>query len=171
MNTAPVVSAGPDQSLAQPGIVTLSGSVQDDGLPAGGTLRTAWSFVSGSGEVTLGSPGQAITTARFNYPGSYLLRLTASDSELITSADVHILVGAPAGAAPLVALSAPLDGAQVTSPTAIVGSVSGGSWKLEALREGAPGRAIAQGVGAMNGTLATFDPTQLLNGTDLAPES
>jgi len=63
VNTAPVVSAGPDQSLAQPGIVTLSGSVQDDGLPAGGTLRTAWSFVSGSGEVTLGSPGQAITTA------------------------------------------------------------------------------------------------------------
>jgi concanavalin A-like lectin/glucanase superfamily protein/Big-like domain-containing protein/K319-like protein len=92
MNLAPVVNAGPDQTITLPATANLNGTVSDDGLPVGGTLTTSWSVVSGAGTVTFANPSAAITTATFSASGSYVLRLTANDGALSTSDDVTITV-------------------------------------------------------------------------------
>ncbi|HEV2904090.1 MAG TPA: discoidin domain-containing protein, partial [Pyrinomonadaceae bacterium] len=94
-NHAPTVNAGADQSIAYPAAANLNGSVSDDGLPAGSTLTTTWSKVSGPGAVTFGNSAVTVTTASFSEPGNYVLRLTASDSELSASDDVTIAVNDP----------------------------------------------------------------------------
>ena len=49
-NGAPLVSAGPDQSIALPAVtVALGGSVSDDGLPQGSVLDIEWTVVNGPG--------------------------------------------------------------------------------------------------------------------------
>jgi hypothetical protein len=50
-NTAPVVSAGPDQITFGSVPVTLNGSFTDEGLPASATPTTTWSKVSGPSTV------------------------------------------------------------------------------------------------------------------------
>src|SRR5262249_46390482 len=55
-NQAPVVDAGPDQTIALPNVATLNGTVTDDGLPSKGTLTITWSEVSGPGTVTFSDP-------------------------------------------------------------------------------------------------------------------
>src|SRR4029077_3538368 len=80
-NTPPVVNAGPDQSITLPSIVILGGSATDDGLPnPPGALTYTWSKVSGPGTVTFANVSAAATTASFSVPGTYTLRLKASDS-------------------------------------------------------------------------------------------
>ena len=93
-NQAPTVSAGPDQSIVLPNnAVTLNGVAFDDGLPnPPGALTITWSKVSGPGNVTFGDPAKAITTAAFDQPGPYVLRLSANDSVLSSSANVTIAV-------------------------------------------------------------------------------
>ena len=103
-NTAPVVSAGPDQTITLPGNASLNGTVSDDGLPnPPGTVTTTWSKVSGPGTVTFGNANAVDTTASFSADGVYTLRLTANDSALSSSDDLIITVN-PAGsnAAPVV---------------------------------------------------------------------
>jgi len=46
-NQAPVVDAGPDQTITLPAAATLNGTVTDDGLPPGSPLTITWSSVSG----------------------------------------------------------------------------------------------------------------------------
>ena len=84
-NTAPVVSAGGDQTVFLPGLATLNGSVTDDGLPGSGALSVSWTQVNGPGNVTFNNPASAITTASFSAAGNYVVRLTASDTQLTTS--------------------------------------------------------------------------------------
>lgn len=91
-NQPPVVNAGPDQTIAQAETASLQGSAKDDGLPEGGTITFQWSQVSGPGTVTFGSPATAETTATFSAIGSYILRLTANDSELSASDDILVIV-------------------------------------------------------------------------------
>lgn len=91
-NYPPTVNAGADRTITLPSSATLNGSVTDDGLPAGSTLAITWSKVSGPGTVTFGNPNVTVTTAAFSESGSYVLRLTASDSELTTSDDVVVIV-------------------------------------------------------------------------------
>lgn len=91
VTTAPVVNAGPDQTIALPNQATLDGTVSDDGLPVP-TLVTAWSKVSGPGNVTFGDSSQVDTTATFSAAGTYVLRLTATDSAFSTSDDITITV-------------------------------------------------------------------------------
>ena len=56
-NQAPVVNAGPDQTVPFPTTVTLSGSVTDDGLPAvPGSTTNQWTKESGPGTVTFTEP-------------------------------------------------------------------------------------------------------------------
>ena len=74
------------------GSVVLSGVVTDDGLPLGGTLTFTWSQVSGPGVVVFGSANSVSTTAQFSVPGTYVLRLTASDSQLSSSDETTITV-------------------------------------------------------------------------------
>jgi len=103
VNQAPVVNAGPDQTITLPAAASLAGTATDDGLPnPPGKLTTTWSFVSGPGTVTFANTGALSTTATFSVKGTYVLRLTASDGALSTSDDIQIVVNPPANQAPVV---------------------------------------------------------------------
>ena len=91
-NHAPTVSAGADQTITLPALASLNGSAADDGLPGGSTLTTSWSKVSGPGTVTFVNANVTVTTAAFSEAGSYVLRLTANDSQLTTSDEIAITV-------------------------------------------------------------------------------
>jgi len=91
-NQPPTVNAGPDQALTLPNTLTLSGSVTDDGLPEGGALSILWSQVSGPPTVSFSNRNSAITEATFPEAGTYVLRLTANDSELSASDEVTVVV-------------------------------------------------------------------------------
>jgi fibro-slime domain-containing protein/RHS repeat-associated protein len=93
-NQPPVVNAGPSQTITLPNTATLNGTAGDDGLPASSTLAVTWSKVSGAGTVTFGDAHQAATTANFSAAGSYVLRLSASDSELTRNSDVSVTINA-----------------------------------------------------------------------------
>ncbi len=101
---------------------TLNGSFSDDGLPLGSTLTATWSKVSGPGPVAFGNssfsasnaPGHmnsASTTVGFTIPGTYVLRLTASDSQLSSNSDLTITVSS-ASAAPTLSSVVPNAGQQ-----------------------------------------------------------
>jgi hypothetical protein len=92
VNQPPMVNAGPDQTIILPAGVTLTGTISDDGLPAGSPVSQTWSQVSGPGTVNFSNPAAANTTATFSMTGSYVLRLTASDGELLASDDVTVTV-------------------------------------------------------------------------------
>jgi hypothetical protein len=97
-NQAPVVNAGPDQTVTFPTTVTLNGSVTDDGLPASpGSTTKQWTKESGPGTVTFTSPTTANTDASFSQAGTYVLRLTANDGQLSSFDEVTIIENAPAG--------------------------------------------------------------------------
>ncbi len=94
-NLAPVVDAGPDLTSSVhdlPAVLTLNGSVSDDGLPIGGTLTSTWSVVSGTGSVTFGNIHAATTAATFSDTGLYLLQLTANDSSLSSTDTVVVAI-------------------------------------------------------------------------------
>ncbi|MDQ3802896.1 MAG: putative Ig domain-containing protein [Acidobacteriota bacterium] len=92
-NEPPAVNAGPDQTVTHPAAAALDGTVNDDGLPRGGTLLITWSKVSGPGGVAFADPKAAATDARFGAPGVYVLRVTASDTELAAHDEVTVTVG------------------------------------------------------------------------------
>jgi hypothetical protein len=94
-NRPPQVDAGPDIRADRPK-VALAGRVRDDGLPRGKRLSIAWELLEGPGRVAFDTPHAPATTATFDAPGDYLLRLVAQDGELWVSdmLVVHIL---PAG--------------------------------------------------------------------------
>ncbi|MGH9866990.1 MAG: PKD domain-containing protein [Candidatus Polarisedimenticolia bacterium] len=92
MNQSPVVHAGDDQAVDHPATVTLDATVLDDGLPPPPALTTLWSMESGPGVVTFGAPSQVDTTASFSHPGTYVLKLTASDGQLAASDTLSVVV-------------------------------------------------------------------------------
>lgn len=99
-NTAPIVSAGADRSAFLSGTtveVSLTGTVTDDGLPAGLALTRNWSVVSGPASVLLSSANTATTTATFSALGAYVLRFSASDTELSAADEVTVTIQAPGG--------------------------------------------------------------------------
>ncbi len=91
-NQAPVVNAGADQSITLPSNATLNGTVTDDGWPRGSSVSIIWSKISGAGTVNFTNPSSATTTASFSEAGTYVLRLTANDSQLSASDDVSVIV-------------------------------------------------------------------------------
>src|SRR4051812_44373439 len=96
INSAPSVNAGPDLAVTLPASASLAGTVTDDGLPSG-TVTTSWTKFSGPGTVTFGNASLLSTTASFSAAGTYVLRLTGNDGELVSSDDVTVIVN-PAGA-------------------------------------------------------------------------
>ncbi|WP_367870725.1 DUF5060 domain-containing protein [Luteolibacter sp. Populi] len=97
-NNPPVVSAGVDKSAFLSGgtvAVNLAGSVSDDGLPDEFALTRSWTKQSGPGAVSFSSTTASITTATFAVPGSYVLRLTANDSELQAFDEVAVTINLP----------------------------------------------------------------------------
>ncbi|HWS88127.1 MAG TPA: RHS repeat-associated core domain-containing protein [Pyrinomonadaceae bacterium] len=91
-NGPPAVNAGPDRTVTHPDAAALQGTVADDGLPRGGSLLVTWSKVSGPGGVTFSDERAASTTARFGAPGTYVLRLTASDTEFAAHDELAVTV-------------------------------------------------------------------------------
>ena len=73
----PTVNAGLDQVILVAS-ATLDGTVTQD-TPCG-TLTTAWSKTSGPGTVTFGDASPVDTTASLSSAGTYVLRLTATDT-------------------------------------------------------------------------------------------
>src|SRR5437868_1424483 len=95
VNNAPVVNAGPDQTITLPDSATLSGSATDDGIPTPpGALTYTWSKLNGPGTVTFGNVHAASTTASFSASGTYSLKLTASDS-VFTGTDTVLVTVNP----------------------------------------------------------------------------
>lgn len=181
INTAPLTDAGADRAVALPNFLALQTTVTDDGLPFG-AVQLAWSQVSG--------PGHAVFTTfndtwivGFDTPGEYLLRLTASDGLLTASDDVTVTVY-DATESPVVQMVSPLDADILTAPTVVTGTVSSAilqSWTLQYRLKpaddslSAPGgegqgevaawiTLVTESTEVNNASLATFDPTLLLNG-------
>jgi Domain of unknown function (DUF5060)/Putative collagen-binding domain of a collagenase len=107
LNRAPVANAGPDTTATLVGSsaqLALNGSASDDGLPAGSTLSTVWTRVSGPAAVSFANASATATTATFTASGSYTLRLAASDGDLTTADEIVVTVGTqqPANQAPVV---------------------------------------------------------------------
>jgi hypothetical protein len=100
-NNPPVVNAGPDQSVQFPNAASLNGSVTDDGKPTPPNLTSQWTKVSGPGTVAFGDATSPVTTATFSDPGTYVLRLTGSDSQLSTQDDVTVVSNPSGGATTL----------------------------------------------------------------------
>ncbi|MFG6102783.1 hypothetical protein D0962_12310 [Leptolyngbyaceae cyanobacterium CCMR0082] len=92
-NEAPLVDAGPDQTVTGSATVELDGTISDDGLPViPGRVALQWTTVSGPGEVTFADAAADFTTAQFSNNGIYVLRLTADDGAVAVSDDVTIIV-------------------------------------------------------------------------------
>ncbi|MDH3452759.1 MAG: hypothetical protein OEN20_10080, partial [Gammaproteobacteria bacterium] len=104
VNRPPFVDAGPDQAITLPDDgVTLNGAVLDDGLPTTAVITT-WGQESGPGVVTFADAGEVDTTASFPIDGTYVLRLTADDSELTAFDELTVTVNPePVNQAPNVA--------------------------------------------------------------------
>jgi len=169
-NQPPTVNAGPNQTITLPQTTaTLNGYAADDGLPSG-TLTVQWSQISGPATAVFSAPNSATTQVALPTPGTYVLELSANDTQLTTTSQVTIVSTSLPGAPPTVTLTAPTDDVEVTAPTAVNGTVSNGNWVLqyaatnEANPQAQPWTTFASGSGAASGTLAQFDPTLLLNG-------
>lgn len=90
-NTAPIVSAGGNQSVNFPATVTLNGMATDDGFPIPpGLPSVTWSTAAGPATAVFANANVAQTTATLPQAGVYTLRLTASDGQLSSSADAII---------------------------------------------------------------------------------
>jgi hypothetical protein len=90
-NTTLKVNAGLDQTMTVPAIVRLNGFVTYEGRP-NGTLNLNWSQISGPDTVGFSDPKSAKATAQFRVPGSYVLRLNATDGVASASDDISILI-------------------------------------------------------------------------------
>lgn len=92
-NQPPTVTTGPAQTITLPATATVTGSAIDDGQPTT-TLSYSWSLSSGPGPVTFTNPSGATTGVSFSSPGTYQLRLMASDGQLSRSATTQVTVNA-----------------------------------------------------------------------------
>lgn len=93
INAPPVVDAGEDQIITLPGSAVLSATVSDDGLPnPPGTINTSWELVDGTGIIEFIDPDPLSPEISFTDPGLYILKFTATDSELIAEDTVEVFV-------------------------------------------------------------------------------
>ncbi|MEM9563169.1 MAG: FG-GAP-like repeat-containing protein [Actinomycetota bacterium] len=95
-NQAPTVDAGPDETTTATS-VALAGSVGDDGLPTGSTVTATWSGPAG---VSFADADDPTTTATLPGVGTYVLTLSASDTELNAVDTVTITVEDEPGPGP-----------------------------------------------------------------------
>jgi len=122
-NVAPVVNAGTDQTILLAAMASLSGIANDDGLPSGSRLTFLWSSVNGPGTVTFVDASARVTTASFSTAGNYQLKLSATDSKLIGTDEINIIVKA-ANQPPTVSITNPVSNTQLTAPANITFSAS-----------------------------------------------
>jgi hypothetical protein len=156
-NLAPVVNAGPDVSTKLANQATLNGSVTDDGLPTPLAATTkSWTLQSGPGSVTFTAPTAAITNASFSATGTYVLRLTASDSVLSSVDEVTVTVTPNTTAHVInVPLSAGSDDAEERGPS---GNMDLTSTDLEMIFDGSTKQVVGvrfAGVNVPKGAVIT----------------
>jgi hypothetical protein len=72
--------------------LTLSGNVEDDGLPRGSKMTVSWKQNSGPGTVTFSDPDQPVTRVRFSAVGVYELELSATDTERSNGVKIKVTV-------------------------------------------------------------------------------
>ena len=114
-NAAPIVNAGPNQTITLPNTAQLSGTVADDGFPAGASVNTFWGQVSGPGVVTFNEINNPVTRVMFPTSGTYVLRLSANDTHRVGTDDIQITVNAsPALVGATLQLAAVAPGPYVT---------------------------------------------------------
>lgn len=75
--------------------VSLSGSVEDDGLPRESKLTVEWKMLSGPGTVVFAEPSQPVTRARFSAVGVYELELSGTDTEHRNAVKIRVTVNPP----------------------------------------------------------------------------
>lgn len=127
-NKAPIVDAGPDQTIALGEVASLDGTFSDDGLPAGGTLTLQWSKTSGPGLVSFLNPNEGLTDVTLALAGTYVLTLSANDGDLESSDDVTITV--QEGTEPSISLLEPVGG-----ETWEVGSIQHIRWNVSVVSD------------------------------------
>jgi choice-of-anchor A domain-containing protein len=89
VNRAPVVNAGPDQSVSEGDTVTLAGSASD---PENHALSYSWQVVSGTGPaITLSDATSATPSFATSDDGVYTLRLTVTDSQGASASDTVVV--------------------------------------------------------------------------------
>ena len=91
-NAAPQVNPGTAPAATTGTAAALAGTASDDGLPSGSSLSTTWSQVSGPGTAMFGNASALNTTVTFSAPGSYVLRLSASDGSAGVFQDLAVTV-------------------------------------------------------------------------------
>ena len=115
-NTAPVVNAGPDLSTGAGIPLSITGSATDDGLPnPPASISYQWSKISGPGAVAFSNSTSVATTVTFDTAGTYILRLSGSDSLLTATDETTVIVGT----APAVILTNPANNAIIPVNTAL----------------------------------------------------
>jgi RHS repeat-associated protein len=171
-NMAPIVNAGPNQTVTLPNSVTLNGTISDDGLPAGGTLSTFWSQLDGPGIVIFNEPGAPVTGAIFPVPGTYTLRLAGNDSHRVGTDDVVVTINAsPALVGATLALAPANAGSYVTGTmqplTATLKNSSGNPLASYGVEFEVTGPNAATGSAVTNASgIATFSYSGTNPGTD-----
>ncbi len=92
-NKAPVVNAGPDQTVIEGSTVTLAATATDDGLPTPpGAISTSWSQFAGNGLAQFDNNTSPTSTVTFPSTGTYVLQWTADDTAAISTDQVSITV-------------------------------------------------------------------------------
>ncbi|HKV12875.1 MAG TPA: LamG-like jellyroll fold domain-containing protein, partial [Thermoanaerobaculia bacterium] len=175
VNQPPVVNAGPDRNAALrcdgTAVLTLQGSVTDDGVPAGATLTSTWSSLAGPGTVTFTPPNAATTNARFPALGDYTLRLVGSDSVLAAQdvAVVHVAAFLPPSGNYVAAGIVPSHSGPNPAPVTVSGLTVGRTYSLYLWGSWGYGNGvIGSGVDPSTFTSGFGNPTNLLT-TGIAP--
>ncbi|MEP7339705.1 MAG: RHS repeat-associated core domain-containing protein [Acidobacteriota bacterium] len=90
VNGALAVNAGSDQVVTLPNTAMLTGTVMGGAPP----VTVEWSKVSGPGSVLFGNASATMTTAIFAVNGTYVLRLSATNTVGTLTDDVQVIVNA-----------------------------------------------------------------------------
>ncbi|WP_327587763.1 discoidin domain-containing protein [Nonomuraea sp. NBC_00507] len=122
-NRAPYVAAVVDPAFSRPGQVRIDAVAKDDALPKG-TLTTQWAKADGPGEAFFTDPTGTSTVVSFSEPGTYRLKLTASDGEKSGSATVTVTATAQAAQVNVAPKATPT--ASYTSPWERIAAINDG---------------------------------------------
>jgi hypothetical protein len=143
VNRAPVVNAGADQSVTLPAPASLDGTVSDDGLPAGSSVSQTWSVESGPGAVAFGNASAQDTTATFGAPGTYVLRLTATDGVLSGSDTLTVTVTGGGGGGSSTVVERRVSAGTDDAEQSLSGSMETSSSDLELVTDGGRVQVVA----------------------------
>ena len=172
INQSPIITIAPAWSVTIPARLLVTYSVTDDGLPLGGVLTVSWDTVSTPPGGNVGYQSQTPTSISvgFDTPGNYTLRITVTDTQFTVVKTIAVTATQTVIPPPTVSITTPTDGAEVTGPLNVIGSVGSQALTNWLLEYSGPGETVYHTVSTgtttvTNASLGTFDPTTLINGT------